>query len=314
LGLFIGILATAIVQSSSTTTSIVVTLVAVENLGIELAVPLILGANIGTAVTSTIVALGYIGNREEFQKAVAGASVHDMFNILVAVILFILEMSTKAISNLANQIVSIIPTTSGDVAGSILSPLKILSTSIQNLFGDNPYITLFIGLALLFGSIRILTWMLRLIVIGRIKQNLNRYVFEKTYNSFFAGIGTTLILQSSSVTTSLIVPFVATGRVRLKHAFPFIMGANIGTTTTALLAALFATQNTQVAISVALVHILFNLIGVLIFLPFPLIRRIPIKAAEFIGNLAKINRLYGVVYVMLVFFILPLVFIFLTNT
>lgn len=313
ISLFVGILATALVQSSSTTTSVIVTLVATNGLTLESAIPLIMGANIGTAVTSTIVALGHIGNREEFQKAVAGASVHDMFNILTTIIVFLLEILTGFLSATATYLTEIIPPLDGGQMSSLLYPLRYLAALVIQVLGNNPIISLFFALAMLFLSIRILTWMLKTFVIGQLKKNLNKYVFQKPLNSFMTGLSLTLLLQSSSVTTSLMVPLIATGRVRLKHAFPFIMGANIGTTSTALLAALIGLNNAQIALSVAFVHLLFNLIGVLIFFPFKRVRQVPIFFAQYLGTLVKSNRVYGVAYVMVIFFVLPLALIFLGS-
>ena len=82
IALFIGILATAMIQSSSTITTIIVALVASREISLANAIPMIMGANIGTAVTSTIVSLGHIGNRDEFEGAVSGASVHDFFQYI----------------------------------------------------------------------------------------------------------------------------------------------------------------------------------------------------------------------------------------
>ena len=89
-GLFIGIFATSLVQSSSTTTSIVVGLVGASAIGVaggkglsvENAVPIIMGANVGTSVTNTIVSIGHIARGNEFKRAFAAATVHDFFNLL----------------------------------------------------------------------------------------------------------------------------------------------------------------------------------------------------------------------------------------
>ena len=93
-GLFIGILATSLVHSSSTTTSTVVGFVAAGMLSIESAVPIIMGANIGTTVTCATVSLGHIRRPEEFRRAFAAASVHDFFNLMSVAILFPLEIAT----------------------------------------------------------------------------------------------------------------------------------------------------------------------------------------------------------------------------
>lgn len=77
-GLMIGLVATALIQSSSTVTSIIVGLVA-GGLPIETAIPMVMGANIGTTVTNTIVSLGHIRNKEEFKRAFASATIHPTF-------------------------------------------------------------------------------------------------------------------------------------------------------------------------------------------------------------------------------------------
>ena len=93
-GLIIGILATTLVQSSSTTTSLTVGLVAAGALSIEGAVPIVMGANIGTSVTCALVSLVHVRRKEEFQRAFAGATIHDFFNCLAVLILLPLEVMT----------------------------------------------------------------------------------------------------------------------------------------------------------------------------------------------------------------------------
>jgi len=80
-GLIVGIVATALIQSSSTATAIVVGLVG-GGLPVTLAVPMVMGANIGTALTSGIVSLSYIRNKEEFSRAFSSSAVKDLFNLL----------------------------------------------------------------------------------------------------------------------------------------------------------------------------------------------------------------------------------------
>ena len=84
IGLVVGLLATTLMQSSSVTTSMVVALVAAPESPLPLAnaVPMTMGANIGTTVTSTIVSLGHIGRQEEFRRAFPVAVCHDLFNYL----------------------------------------------------------------------------------------------------------------------------------------------------------------------------------------------------------------------------------------
>ena len=85
-GLMIGILATVLVQSSSTTTSIIVSLVGANELSVRNAVFMIMGANIGTSVTNTIVAMGHFANADDLRRGFSAATVHDIFNLLSVLI------------------------------------------------------------------------------------------------------------------------------------------------------------------------------------------------------------------------------------
>ena len=93
LALFIGILATTLFQSSSTTTSIIVGMVSGGAVTLSGAIPMIMGANIGTTVTNTIVSIGHISRGNEFKRAFAASTIHDFFNILAVLILFPLEIA-----------------------------------------------------------------------------------------------------------------------------------------------------------------------------------------------------------------------------
>ena len=88
----IGILGTVLVQSSSTFSAIIVAAIG-SGLPIRWSVPMIFGANIGTSVTNTLVAMTQIGNRDEFERAFSAATVHDMFNWATVIILFTVEVS-----------------------------------------------------------------------------------------------------------------------------------------------------------------------------------------------------------------------------
>ena len=97
-GLIIGIFVTVTLQSSSTTTSIIVTMVGSNIITPKNAIPLIMGANIGTSITNTLVSYGNINNREEFKLAFAGATIHDIFNLFTVFIL----LPTETISGALN--------------------------------------------------------------------------------------------------------------------------------------------------------------------------------------------------------------------
>ena len=91
IGLMIGILGTVLVQSSSTFSSIIVAAIG-SGLAINVAIPMMMGANIGTSVTNTLVAMTQIGNAEEFERAFSAATVHDMFNWSSVIVLFTIEV------------------------------------------------------------------------------------------------------------------------------------------------------------------------------------------------------------------------------
>ena len=312
--LFVGMLATAIIQSSSTTTTLIVALVASGEVTLIGAVPLIMGANIGTSVTSTIVSLGHITKKDEYRLAVAGASVHDFFNIITVAILFTLEITTGVLSSSASWLAELVGPQEGEKVGSMIFFVKDTAKGIMSLLGENPYVILPVGLLTLFFSLQFLSKILRTLLVGKIEENMNKYIFGSPIVSLLTGFISTTAVQSSSVTSSLMVPLVATSKVTLERAFPFLMGTNIGTTTTALMAAAFMDSSiATAALACAFAHLLFNLFGVFILFPIKQIRKIPIALAEGLGDLTMKNRLYGVGYVVIVFFILPFILITLTT-
>ena len=120
----------------------------------------------------------------------------------------------------------------------------------------------------------------------------------------------TVLVQSSSTTTALIVPLAGSGVFSLKQVYPFTLGTNIGTCVTALLAATAITGPTaEVAMQIALVHLLFNLLGILIIYALPLLRGVPPMIAEGLATLAQRSKLYVAAYIAGVFFALPLLLI-----
>lgn len=308
-GLLIGLLLTAIIQSSSTSTSMIVVLVGTGALSLPAAVPMIMGANIGTTLTSTIVSLGFITSKREFRKAISAGIIHDFFNVILTVILFPLEyyyqLLSRWSSSLADALSSITSAQALAVEGNFIFS-RSLGTYITEMVG-NRWILFIISIILLFATIKIMSQIIYDSLIGESKDKLRQYIFNNPYKSFGWGSVVTAAVQSSSITTSLIIPLVATSKVPLQKAFPFIIGANIGTTITALIAALF---KSEAAVSIALVHLLFNFIGVLIFLPFPPLRKIPVLLAARFGMLTQNNRIWGFIYIILMFFIIPFVLIY----
>ena len=82
------------------------------------------------------------------------------------------------------------------------------------------------------------------------------------------------------------------------------LGANVGTTVTALLAAL--ATGSAAAVTVAVVHTLFNISGIVVFYPLPALRRIPLRLAESLAALATERRAVAVAYTLIMFVVIPL--------
>ncbi len=311
IGLMTGILATSLVQSSSTVTSLTVALVASGALPIEGAVPIVMGANVGTTVTNTIVSMGHITRKNEFMRAMAGATVHDFFNFAAVMLLFPLEVLFGIISKPAIWLASGIT----DVGGAeLFSPLKAIVKPVAGgiiaMLGEVGWLILIVGLLLLFLALRYLVVMLKKIMMGRTERILHKYIFGAPLAAMACGVVLTVLVQSSSVTTSVIVPMVGAGILTVRQVFPYTLGANVGTTVTALLASLaLAADNPETgiaAITVALAHLIFNLFGIIAIYGIPPIREIPIKMAEWMGQLAGKNRFYAFLYLISIFFLLPL--------
>jgi sodium-dependent phosphate cotransporter len=149
------------------------------------------------------------------------------------------------------------------------------------------------------------------LVISKTETVLDNVIGKNGLIGIIVGLFFTIIVQSSSITTSLLVPLIGAGLLTVESVFPITMGANIGTTTTAILAS-FATGN-PAAITIAFVHFLFNIIGVLFIYPIRVFRAIPINLAKNLGNLAFHKRRYALIYVLIVFFIVPGFLIFISK-
>lgn len=305
-GLLIGVLTTSIIQSSSTTTSITVGLVAGSVLTLRGAIPVIMGANIGTTITSAIVAIGHVTRRREFQRAFAAATVHEFFNVLAVIILFPLEIIfhplEKTASILANAFVGV-----GGI--KFLSPLKLITQPIIDLIKKiihNPILLVIIALALLFFSLIRMVKTMRSLMLVTIEVFLDKYLFKNDITAFILAVVVTAVIQSSSVTTSLIIPLVGAGLLTVRKIFPYTLGANVGTTITANLAA-FATLN-PVAITVAFTHSLFNIFGIVIIYP---LKKIPIWLAETFAKVTAKSRKNTIFFLIIyfLFYLAPLVYI-----
>jgi sodium-dependent phosphate cotransporter len=316
MGLFIGILATSIIQSSSSTTSIVVGLVAGGLLNIETAIPIIMGANIGTSITNTIASLPQMNRSSEFRRAFAAATVHDYFNFLAVIVLFPLQLATNFLGKISHLMADIF----ADVGGlEFLSPVKQITKPVSKLLLNQlhilipddsifPWIGLALALILLFLALKNMVSSLKVLVVSKAKAWFDRYLFKTDIRAFTVGIILTVMVQSSSITTSLMVPLAGAGILTLRQIFPYTLGSNIGTTVTAILAAL-VTGNIE-AVTIAFAHLMFNVSGIMIWWPFKIV---PITIAEKFADYATRSKVIPIAYVLLLFFILPITIIYFSN-
>jgi sodium-dependent phosphate cotransporter len=358
-GLVLGVLATVLVQSSSTSTSIIITMTAAGLMEIKNAVPMIMGANIGTSVTNTIVSIGQMGDKNEYRRAFAGATVHDCFNLLTVAVLLPIEAATGMLQHMAGGLVDAFGITDDQEKGSKVDFLKVITkpvtsrlvqvdkklvtavakekddTKLQallkqsmivnsqsksnHLFMDTSMsdgvagtILLIVSLLLLTSCLVLLVKTLQTVFRGRaaiwMKSLLNlefkRVPCIADYILIAFGAGITILMQSSSITTSTLTPLVGIGLIKLEKMFPFTVGANIGTTVTGILSAL-AASNIATGMTVAMAHLLFNIIGTIVWFPIPMMRRVPLSMAKFNGNMAADSKWYPVAYTFFVFFFVP---------
>ena len=318
-GLFVGILATVLFQSSSITTATVVGMVGAGVLDVTSAVPVIMGANVGTTITSTLAALASIRRPREFRRAFTGATMHDVYNVLCVCLLLPLEIVTGVLGRVAVWMSGIF----GDVqTGEFSSPIKAMvgaaTDAVVGLIGrlglpvfGEAIVTLLLAVALLFASLLLITRNMRRVMAGPAERSLNRVLGRSGALGILVGLVLTVAVQSSSIATSLLVPLIAAGVLTLPNAYPITLGANVGTTVTALIAAL-AVDRIE-GLQIAFVHLLFNTAGLLLFYPVPWLRRLPLALARRVAALAVRNRALSIVYVVLAFYVVPLLVIVLLR-
>eukprot|EP00928_Gymnodinium_smaydae_P068022 TRINITY_DN5106_c0_g3_i1.p1 TRINITY_DN5106_c0_g3~~TRINITY_DN5106_c0_g3_i1.p1 ORF type:complete len:614 (+),score=89.32 TRINITY_DN5106_c0_g3_i1:60-1901(+) len=439
-GLMTGVVSTVLVQSSSTSTSVAVTMVGADVITVKAGIPIIMGANIGTSVTNTIIAMGWTGDRIDRARAFSGATVHDMFNMLTVLTLLPIEAivaaiqgeggplywltyaitktavdGEKAVALLTSPIKTItapvsdavlnyaltlgMPTAktpsvfnatacgkksrrlaeggnvsvqsslltrrSGDETSSCkeyfcvdsgqdknfkkisLSSYKKLTkckgyilddngepcgkdkcyldagayydTKVENgelvkggfLAGAGDVGGGIIGLLFSIGMLTMgrigLTKTLHIVFMTKLNRIIKLSLQVSDYLAIIAGIGLTILVQSSSVVASALTPLCAIGLLPLIKMLPLTLGANIGTTCTALIASLVSLKFG--AVQLALCHLWFNIIGILVWYSAPIMRSVPLRAASLLGLYASYYRYTPPLYILVMFIIMPLIFL-----
>nr|KAG5712137.1 hypothetical protein BaRGS_014487 [Batillaria attramentaria] len=291
-GLMVGVLSTVLVQSSSTSTSIIVSMVSADLMPVYMAIPMVMGSNIGTTVTNTLVAIGQAVQRGDFRRAFAAATVHDMFNWLTVLIFLPIEWASRYLYHLTNAL----------TADIVYDPTAT----------DNPEFLKALTSPFTDKIVKLLASLLK----GTIAKVLQRFMnsdlpgFLKYFTGYLAiliGAGLTILVQSSSIFTSALTPLVGVGAIHIDRMYPLTLGSNIGTTVTSILAALASDPSGfKNSFQVALCHLFFNISGILVWFPIPFMRRIPIGLAKTLGNTVFHYRWFALVYLVVMFFLLPL--------
>ena len=320
-GLVVGILATTLVQSSSVTTSMIVGLVAAPESPLPLAhaVPMIMGANIGTTVTATVVSLAHMGRREEFERAFPVAVCHDLFNYMTVLVLLPLEMMTGYLRHTAVAIGSMLQGVSGvefdsPFAAALSATLEPVERLAALLFATaQAQGVALVGFAggLILVTLFLLVKVMRSLVRTRVELVVTDVLGSSAVLSILVGVVVTVMVQSSSITTSLLVPLGAAGLLRLEQALPITIGANVGTTVTALLAALAVSgPNAIYGLEIGLVHLLFNLSGMILIYPLRVTRNVPLRSARYLTTLALRSRKLTLLWVVALFYGVPALLLF----
>ncbi len=210
-GVGIGAGVTAIIQSSSATSVMVIGLVNAGVMTLMQATPIIMGANIGTTITGVLVALK-----------------NDYFNMVMYLLAF------------AGVMMGFFKQEKIKIAGSLCSGLGLIFVGLNIMSSEQA-----------FGS--------------PLVENLFTNIFsviDFPLLLILVGIIFTALIQSSSAATGVVITMVGTGVLPLELALFIVLGANIGTCVTALLASIGANANSK---RVALIHFTFNVIGTVLF-------------------------------------------------
>jgi sodium-dependent phosphate cotransporter len=332
-GLAVGILSTALVQSSSAV--VAATMVSMSGMvaiglplqdAIVFGVPMILGANIGTTVTNTLVAFGVKRGMtmREFKNTIPGVLVDDVYEALTITIFFFLEMTTGFISKTViymgdfytevlkmedffgafdKTIIDII------IKEPLVKPMKdIIVGALGNKMGG--VVIFVVWFAVIIVSMSMITKGLEKLIETEWESKV-KTAFDNPVRGFFTGFSITFLVGSSSIGSSLVIPFLATRVVDLKKAYPYLCGCNMATTVD--LSQIYGyIAGGVVGMMLGTAHVMLNIMALIIWLVSPL-RFVPVMIAEKLGEMITENQnaAYSLLaWVLVVFFVIPLVIIY----
>ncbi len=284
-------------------------MVASNTITLEYAIPIVFGSNIGTTFTCLIVSVSHYDKSAEFKRATTTAFLHHLFNIICAIIFFSIELGSGLFSNLSYVLGKQLKTAVGSGYFNTVNPIQTILDPVKKLIVLNitsPYILLVVAIIGLYISLRFIVWFFNNHLMDYSSKIFKPTLFQNRYKTFFTGLISTAVVHSSSTTTSLMVPLAATNKISFKGAFNFIIGANVGTTLTALSGAF---SKSETAISVAIAHVLFNVIGLIIYFYIPKTLNTTVTIASILARFFEKYRLFFLVYIAIIFFIIPFLLI-----
>ena len=255
------------------------------------------------------------------RRAFAAAVVHDWFNLLSIVIFLPLEVAFGLLERLSSALVGAVEALGSldakglDVLDSVVEPVSglfhVMVTPLPDLWAGIALIV--IGMATILLAIARLGTSLKTVMVGRASQIMHTAIARGPISAIFSGTVATVLVQSSSTTTSLMVPLAGSGGFRLREVYPFTLGANIGTAITAILAATVVTDGNQTAaLQIALAHFLYNLLGVAVIYGLPWLGGLPLMGAQWLADLGSRRKGLAIAYILSAFFIIPGILAFAT--
>lgn len=369
IGLMVGVITTVVFQSSGAVTSVLVTIVGSGVLTVRQSIPIIMGANLGTSVTNTVVSLIVYRKKQNFEIAMTAGIVHDMYNMMSVVFMLPIELlfhplermsmwmlgwfgstsrtaaeigQVQFLSHLVKPLVDLIIVIDKDKTAS-LDPNVIVPSNVSLIrrccneerigselvcharcvslfsyleFDDNVVCILLLIMAMvtLFTCLIFVVKVTKSLLGGKLLNwvaNLARREYKFPCSMFVGylfivvGLVITVILHSSGVFTSMLVPLAGGDVLNLMQIYELTLGSNVGTTTTGIFAALSAQSKYPIeTLQVALCHFLFNVAGILMFYSFPH-TTLPIWASKKFGMYSAQNLWFSIIYLIIVFLVAP---------
>ncbi|KIH51185.1 hypothetical protein ANCDUO_18730 [Ancylostoma duodenale] len=335
----VGMLATVVLQSATTTTNVLVGMVAADMITVHEAIPVMIGSELGGTLVNAIVSLAYSGKPEQFRRAFAAATLGDVFNICCIFVILPLELATGFIEEFSWLIVDPLIAEQGisfktlDLLTDPVNEAELRNATIDDdyfapdhsfvyrcVFKNGsriykcPYTHLF---AYSSFSDSLIGWIVLTLLKGPLAKYVRGLLSRECPGRWRPCTGYTVMLvgliQSNNIFNSSLTPLVGSGVISLEQMYPLILGANIGGSFSAVLAALTADGSRfEKTLHMAVCQVLYNIIGTFMFYLIPWTRKLPTFLARRLGEITDQYRWFIVVFILLFFVVIPGVVIGLT--